>query len=309
MIKEILPANLFINISKIGPHIYFFKTDNDDINKSIVSSINEFASKYKNINILQINWEKQLLSNHKTLPTYMNTVFLYFKNEMKRQEVVPNREKIEEIFQEGLNLYKKRLELSLNLQGTNDKIHEVAEPNKINCSNINQFYLKHRKIKLVREWIKLCNTHEIQSAMEANSEISEIIRTMREKLEKRKKPRIRKIEYKKNLSQYSNAKIKMQMNIKPIKSTKSKDILTKYQVPDSKKGKIYNFQEWYANIETNKILPNEFLDNISNINNSQISKTNKTQPYTKILIDRKFILQSVSLIKNITKSNSEKHHS
>lgn len=283
MIREVLPGNLSINLSKIGPHIYFCKAENDDINKSIVASINEFAEKYKNINILQIDWKKQLLFDNLTSQAYMNTVFLYFQDEIKRTEVAPNRERIEEMFQECLKFYKKRLEISFNRQGTNifcgnnNINHEVTEHNKIKNAHLKIIYLKQRKLKLVREWMKLSNINEIQSAMDENSELSEIIKNIKEKETKCKRQRVTKTKYKETLNPNNKLKNGMQINLKHNKSCIPKDKLNKYKFPYSKKVKINNFKEWFTNIEINNIVPSDFLDEESCQINSQISKGNKTK--------------------------------
>lgn len=262
MIKEIQPFNLKIFLWRTGPYIYFYKTQNDEINKSIVQCMNEITLKYKTLTVLQMNLENEHVKKCMTTPENINTVFLCFDKKIRRSEFEPNRNKIEEIFQDGLKYYRERLEISFKKQGTkivygkNEKLTDTAKVDPAKVARVQRNKLTYRKNLLMKEWMKMSTIDETKSVIETNPELSQTIQKLSQKSKKDNKRTKRK-------PQNNNFENLEKINIRKTKVDKINDISTNELIHYSKKIMKKNSQEWFSNIETLSKLPNEFLDELT----------------------------------------------
>lgn len=79
-----------------GPYIVYFDGKCKGINLEIVKTMNEMATKYKKLNVFEIDWNDQISRDRLTPIEYLNKIFIYSKNIRQIEDYSP--EKVNEIF-------------------------------------------------------------------------------------------------------------------------------------------------------------------------------------------------------------------
>lgn len=133
-----------------GPYLYFYRTHDCEKNKKIVYHMNFMAHQFREINVLQIDWEKQLKFDQSTKITEMNTVYLYSNGDLKGFRYEPTENDIYEIFERAIHFYNNNLEKRAQNIGSNPRIFKNQYPtisNKEDSIRWREYYRKNEAKK------------------------------------------------------------------------------------------------------------------------------------------------------------------
>lgn len=110
MAKIIKTAKLPSQIWRPGPYIYFYDGKCGGINEEYVKYINYLAAKYKDLNVLQIDWDDKLKFQPRTQPCELNKIYL-FNNGIEIECLsLPQKEEIFKLFENAIKLYNLHVE-------------------------------------------------------------------------------------------------------------------------------------------------------------------------------------------------------
>lgn len=105
MIEKIEPKRLYGYLKNLGPYIYFYNANWDEVNKEIVKNIILMDNKYCKLTILEIDWMEQKKHNCCSHPSSMNTVFLYSESRLIIKKQCPSVDDIKLFFNEAAKIY------------------------------------------------------------------------------------------------------------------------------------------------------------------------------------------------------------
>lgn len=110
MAEKILASRLRGLIWRNGPYLYYFSGESEDINQNIIENMRSLAKVHRIIKVLEIDWNDYInFMKNKSLGV-MNTIYLYFKGDLIKEEFNPDLKKIQELFIEGVKFFNKKVD-------------------------------------------------------------------------------------------------------------------------------------------------------------------------------------------------------
>lgn len=273
MIKEIEPQKLSVNLWRTGPYIYFFETQTDNKNKFTLASIDFLTKKYPKLNVLVINWEKQVAYNSCIPKYHKNTIFLYYKGKCLKEVYEPKKKKLEELFKQGMECYKERLQIGFTVQGSLlakdpsfENIISFEETKKDPSRRLSG--ILYRKKRYAKIWNELSRTEQGSSNTNFNSALSN---TFREQNFIDIKPSVSTIEkypineriYVRNL-----VREKLSIEMKPLNTNNTSNDYQNQNLFQENKTKTNNYfvkstDSWFKNVVELTAPPKEIFNKMN----------------------------------------------
>lgn len=144
-----------------GPHVYYFKLDENNVNKILVENVLKIMPIYEKIPVFEIDWKSQLSQNRDTSTEYLKRVCLHFKGTVTEAYGL-DLKNILILFNKAIDCYNEILEYKAKNIGKRGIIIRKnktisANERKVGPFTIREYNLEVRRRGLIRQKLKKPN--------------------------------------------------------------------------------------------------------------------------------------------------------
>lgn len=163
----------------LGPFIYYYNGHLFQDNKEIVENMQIMAHKWPKLKVFEICWNDQMNFMPQKIEN-MNTIYLYFRGQLKISKLNPNLDDIKGVFAEAINYYNKNRDLKARNVGIKSNIkallNTIPKNNEeklklkqyIDAKYSRKRYFINGKIKINNDASEHCNKSYIDKNKKSN---------------------------------------------------------------------------------------------------------------------------------------------